>query len=162
MGHGVGVPTLSQHRDRHDAADALPELTHLANGIHDLAQKLVVRDPFALADVSRALDAIAPEAIDLVGRHGAEVRVQGISRFELRAVDQERIRARKWIACHFVKVAEQCKFAVDERARAVLIVALEARDEVVVSFEIAVFWHTTMKQGGTLMPRSRQIWKVFS
>ena len=41
--------------------------------------------------VAGALDDLAAEAFDLVGRHGAEVVVERIAGFELLAVDQQRV-----------------------------------------------------------------------
>ena len=42
VGDGVGVPALGEHRDRDDAADLLAELAPLADGVHHLAQQVLV------------------------------------------------------------------------------------------------------------------------
>ncbi len=48
VGDGVGVPALGEHRDRDDAADRLAEPARLADGVHDLAQQLLVGDVLGL------------------------------------------------------------------------------------------------------------------
>ena len=80
--------------------------------------------------IAGALDDLAAEALDLVGRHAAEVVVQRFAGFELLAVDQQRVRAGKRIAV-LVEVAEQRQAAVFERCRAVFVLAVEAGDVVV-------------------------------
>ena len=40
--HGVGVPALGEHRDGDDALDLLAELARLADGVHHLAQQVLV------------------------------------------------------------------------------------------------------------------------
>ena len=65
MGDGVGVPALGEHRHRHDAADLLAELALLADGVHHLAQQVLVGE---LVDVGAG---VAPavlvlERLDLV------------------------------------------------------------------------------------------------
>ncbi len=47
VGDGVGVPAFGQHRDRDDAADGAAELARLADGVHDLAEQLLVGDVVA-------------------------------------------------------------------------------------------------------------------
>ena len=53
---------------------------------------------FRLLRVARALDDLAPEALDLVGGHLAELLVDRVAGFQLLAVDQERARPRERIA----------------------------------------------------------------
>ena len=48
VGDGVGVPPLGEHRDRDDAADRLAELARLADGVHHLAQQVLVGDVLGL------------------------------------------------------------------------------------------------------------------
>ena len=72
----------------------LAELARLADRVHDLAQQVLVGDVLAGAAVAGALDDLAPEALDLVGGHVAEVVVERIAGFELLAVDQQRVGAR--------------------------------------------------------------------
>ena len=131
MGDGVGVPAFGQHRDGDDAADGAAELAGLADGVHDLAEQVLVGDVVAGAGIAGALDDLAAEALDLVGGHAAEVVVERVAGFELLAVDQQRVRARQRVAGGFVEVAEQCEAAVLQRGRAVLVLAVEAGDEVV-------------------------------
>ena len=98
MGDGVGIPALGEHRDRDDAADGTAKLAGLADGVHDLAEQFLVGDVFAGTRVAGALDDLAAKALDLVGRHAAEVVVERIARFELLAVDEQRVRARQRVA----------------------------------------------------------------
>ena len=131
MGDGVGVPAFGEHRDRDDAADGAAELAGLADGVHDLAEQFLIGDVLAGAGIAGALDDLAAEALDLVGGHAAEVVVERIAGFELLAVDEQRVRARQRIAGGLVEVAEQREAAVLQRGRAVLVLAVEAGDEVV-------------------------------
>ena len=98
VGDGVGVPALGEHRDGDDAADGAAELAGLADRVHDLAEQFLIGDVVAGAGVAGALDDLAAEALDLIGGHGAEVVVEGIARFELLAVDEQRVRARERVA----------------------------------------------------------------
>ena len=70
--------------------------------------------------VAGALDDLAAEPLDLVRRHLAEVLVERLAGFELRAVDQDRVRAGEPVAV-IVVVAEQLEAAVFERRRAVVV-----------------------------------------
>ncbi len=76
--------------------------------------------------VAGALDDLAAEALDLVGRHAAEVVVQRLAGFELLAVDQQRVRARQRVAV-LVEVAEQRQPAVLERGGAVVVLRAGSR-----------------------------------
>ncbi len=78
---------------------SLAEAAVLADGVHHFAQQILVGDVFGLAAVAGALDDLPPEALDLVGRHVAEVVVQRFAGFELLAVDQQRARARSGLPC---------------------------------------------------------------
>src|SRR5277367_2118560 len=77
MGDSVGVPALSQHRDRDDVTDALAKLTRLANSVHNLAQQVLIGDLFARAAIADV----------------AEFLVERFARFQLLAIDQQRARA---------------------------------------------------------------------
>jgi hypothetical protein len=83
----------------------------LADGVHDLAQQVLVRDVLGLLTVAGAFDDLATEAVDLVGSHGAEIAIQGITRFELLAVDQQGVGSAEWGAV-LVEVAEQFQTAI--------------------------------------------------
>ena len=131
MRDGVGVPAFGEHRDRDDAADGATELAGLADGVHDLAEQFLIGDVLAGAGIAGALDDLTAKALDLVGGHAAEVVVERIAGFELLAVDEQRVRARQRIAGGFVEVAEQREAAVLQRGRAVLVLPVEAGDEVV-------------------------------
>src|SRR5207249_7493453 len=80
-----------------------------------------------------ALDALAPEARDLVFRHPAEVLVEGFTCFQFFAVDQNGVRARERIAV-VVEIAKERKTTVLEGGRPVFVLPMEARDEVVDEF----------------------------
>ena len=54
MGDSVGVPAFGQHGHRHDAANLLAETPWLADGVHDLAQKVLIRDACRQAVASPA------------------------------------------------------------------------------------------------------------
>ena len=99
MGDGVGVPALGEHRDGDDAADRSAQLAVLADGVHDFAEQRHVVEFLArlqlVGQLAAALDDLAAEALDLVGRHAAEVVVQRLAGFELLAVDEQRVRARE-------------------------------------------------------------------
>ena len=120
VGDGVGVPAFGQHRDGDDAADGLAQAVLLADGVHDLAQQVLIGDVLAGADVAGALDDLAAEALDLVGRHLAEVLVERLAGFELFGVDQQRARPGQPVAV-VVVVAEQREPPVLQRRRAVVV-----------------------------------------
>ena len=73
----VGVPALGEHRDRDDAADLSAQAVFFADRVHHLAQQIGVGDVLGCSDVSCAFSDLAPEAVDLVGSHVAEVLVEG-------------------------------------------------------------------------------------
>ncbi len=66
-------------------------------------------------DVARALDDLAAEPVDFVGRHVAEILVERLAGFELLAVDQQRARPRQPVAV-FVIIPEQLETAVYRRS----------------------------------------------
>src|SRR5207247_6204607 len=70
------------------------------------------------------------EALDLVGGHRAEVIVEALAALELLAVDQEGVRSRQRVAV-LVEVAEEREASVLQCRRAVLVLAVEARNVVV-------------------------------
>jgi aldehyde dehydrogenase (NAD+) len=78
----------------------------LADRVHDLAEQFLVGDRLGGAPVAGALDDLAAEPLDLVGRQLAEVVVERVAGFELLAVDQERVGAAQRLAV-LVEVAEQ-------------------------------------------------------
>ncbi len=131
VGDGVGIPAFGEHRDRDDAADGAAKLAGLADGVHDLAEQFLVGDVVAGTGVAGALHDLAAKALDLVGGHAAEVVVERVAGFELLAVDEQRVRARERVAGGFVEIAEQCEATVLQRGGAVLVLAMEAGDEVV-------------------------------
>src|SRR5450756_264925 len=124
MRHGPRIPTFGEHGYRDDAANGITKTPFLADSIHDLSQQVLVGDVLCLSAVARALDDLAAEAVDLVGRHGAEALVQCIAGFELLAVDQQGPRPPELIAV-FVEVTEQRQAAVLKGRRTVLVLPVE-------------------------------------
>ena len=133
VGHGVGVPSLGEHRDGDHTADVSAQAAGLADGVHHLAQKVLVSEVVGLAGVTGALNDLAPEAVDLVGGHGAEVVVERFAGFQLFAVDQQRSGASEWVAV-LVMVLEQRQAAELELAGTVVVLALKTGDVVVDEF----------------------------
>jgi hypothetical protein len=86
VGDRVGIPPFGQHRDRDDAANGAAKLSGLADGAHDFAEQFLVSDVVAGMGVTRALYDLATEALDLVGRHAAEIIVERIAGFGRRRV----------------------------------------------------------------------------
>ena len=80
--------------------------------------------------VAGALREVAPEALDLVAGHLAEIVVERLARFELLAVDQQGAGPCEAVTV-VVVIAEQRQAAVFEHLRAVLLLAVEAGDVVV-------------------------------
>ena len=108
----------------------LAEAVLLADGVHHLAQQVLVGDVLAGPHVAGALDDLAAEALDLVRGHVAEVLVERLAGFELFGVDQQRARPGQPVAV-LVVVPEERKAPVLQRRRAVVVLAVEAGDEVV-------------------------------
>ena len=130
MRDGVRVPSFRQHRDGNDTTNLLAQPVLLADGVHHLAQQVLVRDVVGGADVARPLDDLAPEAVDFIRRHFAEVFVQRLAGFKLFRVDQKRWWTRQPVAV-LVEIAEEREPAVLQRAGAVVVLALEARNVVI-------------------------------
>ena len=131
VGDGIGIPAFGEHRDGDDAADRTAKLAGLADSVHDLAEQFLVGDVFAGTGVAGALDDFAAKAFNLVGSHATKVVVERIARFELLAIDEQRVRARQRIAGGFVEIAEQCEAPVLQGGGAVFVLAVEAGDEIV-------------------------------
>ena len=83
----------------------------------------MIGDVFASTGITGALDNFTAKAFNLVGSHAPKVIVERIARFELLAVDEERIRARERVAGGFVEIAEQCETPVLQRRGAVFVLA---------------------------------------
>ena len=62
----IRVPAFGEHGDRHDAADLLAESAFLADGVHDLAEKVLVGEVLRLLLVTGALHNLAAEPFDFV------------------------------------------------------------------------------------------------
>ena len=130
MADSIRIPPFRKHRHRHHAANRIPQPPRLADGIHNLAQQLLVADVLSLTTVASALDNLPPKAINLVGSHIAEIPIERVARLQLLAVDQQ--RARPWVLIAlFVKVAKQFQAPVYQRRRAIVVLAMETGDIVV-------------------------------
>jgi hypothetical protein len=79
VGDGVRVPPFGEHRDGDDAADRFAEAVLFADGVHDFAEEVLVGDVRGGLRIAGALDDLAPEALDLVGRHLLEVVVESFA-----------------------------------------------------------------------------------
>jgi len=163
MGHGIGIPSLGEHRDGHDAADGTAKLSGLADSIHDLAEQFLVGDVVTGMGITAAFHDLTAKALDLVSSHAAKVVVERIARFELLAVDEQRVRARKWVAGGFVKITKPWKAPVLQSRGAIIVFAMKARDEIVNELRDGGVLADDDEAGrGTLMPLSSQSLKVFS
>jgi hypothetical protein len=131
VGDGVRVPAFREHRDRDHAADRAAKLAGLAYGVHDLAEQFLVRDILARTNVARGLHHFASEPIDFIGGHAAKIVVERIAGFELLAIDQQRVGTRQRIAGCLVEIAKQRVSSVVECRGAVVVLPMEAGDEVV-------------------------------
>ena len=129
MGDGVGVPPFGEHGDRDDTPNPAAERTRLADGVHHLAEQVLVGKIGGVLLAAGALHDLPPEALDLGGGHGAEAGVEGVARFELLAVDEERVGLGEWLVVA-VEVAEQRQPPVFDRCRAVGVLPLKPRDVV--------------------------------
>jgi hypothetical protein len=89
---GVGVPPLGEHGDRDDALDLLAELAGLADGVHHLAEQVLVGD---LLDIpaGEALAQVVLELVNLAAGDPAELLAHRLAAVELLGIDQDRVRA---------------------------------------------------------------------
>ena len=125
MRHRIGIPPLGQHGHRHHTADGLAEPPLLADGVHDLAQQVLVGQILRLTEIAGAFDDLTSETLDFVRRHRTEVVVQRFARFELLAVNQQRVGAGERVAV-LIEVAKQRQATVLQGGGTVFIDALEA------------------------------------
>ena len=130
MGDGAGIPALGQHRDGHHATGVAAESARLSDRVHDLAQQVLIGEVLGLPAVPGPLDDLTAEPLDLVAGRRSEVLVERLPGFELLAVDEQGAWPRQRIAV-LVEIPEQREPALLQRRGAVLVLALEARDEVV-------------------------------
>jgi hypothetical protein len=72
MGHGIGIPSLGEHRDGHDTADGTAKLSGLADSVHNLAEQFLIADVVACMSIPGALHDFTAETLDLVSSHAAE------------------------------------------------------------------------------------------
>ncbi len=127
VGDGVRVPALGQHGDRHDAADLLAQAVLLADRVHHLAQEVLVGDLVYRA-AGEAGPVVGLELVDLGGGDLLERGIHRFARFELRGVDEQRVRTARPEPA--LDVAEDRQRARDRDGRAVGQGLLPARDPV--------------------------------
>jgi hypothetical protein len=101
-------------------------LSGLADCVHDLAKQFLVGDIVACLGIPGALDYLTAKALNLVGSHTAKVVVKRIARFELFAVDEERIGAGERVAGGLVEVAEEFKTTILQGRSAVFVLPVKA------------------------------------
>ena len=123
----VRVPTFGQHRHADDALDVLAELPRLADGVHHLAQQVFVLQVVGIA-TGKANTIVRFEFFDLGGGDLLEVVAHRLARFQLLAIDQNRVRSRRPPAID--DVAEYRQLARYEHRRLVRQWFLVSRDEV--------------------------------
>src|SRR5260221_894998 len=131
MRHGISVPSLGEHQDRHDASDRTAKLSGLADSVHDLAEQFLIGNVFAGMRVAGALNNFAAKSLNFVGSHPTEILVERIARFELLAIDQQSVGTWQRIASSFVEIPEQFEAAVLQRRGVVSVFAVKAGDKVV-------------------------------
>src|SRR5579884_3992271 len=130
MRNGIGVPSFGKHRDGDDAAYSGTQTSFLADSIHHLPQQFLIAYFFGTGDVAGPLDDLAAEALDFVPSYLTKILFESFSRFELFAVDQQRIWPGKRVAVLIV-IPEQLEAALFKVARAVFFFALKAGDVIV-------------------------------
>ena len=88
VGDRIGVPSLGEHRHRHDAADVFAEPALLPDGVHDLAQKVFVGE---LVHVGTRVPepVLVLEHLDLVCGSLLEGGLHALTGLELGRVDQD-------------------------------------------------------------------------
>ena len=130
MRDGVGVPAFGEHGHRHDTSNRLAQTAFLAHGVHNFPQQFLVGKALGLLAVSGALDNLAPEAVDLVSCHVAEVVIKCLAGFQLLAIDQQRIGPGELVAM-LVEIPKQRQASVFERGGAIFVRPVETGDEIV-------------------------------
>src|SRR5216684_532905 len=134
MSDRVSIPALGKHRHRDDAPDSSTKLARFTDRIHDLAEQFLIGDILARPSITASFDDLAAEAVDFIRSHITEVIVERIIRFELLAIDEQRVRSRQWVQSDFVEIAEEREPSVLHPTGTVLVRAMETRDEVVNQF----------------------------
>ena len=79
MGDGVGVPALGEHRHRDDTPNPAAERARLADGVHHLAEQVLVGEISGVLLAAGAFHDLPPKSLDLVSGHGAEAGIEGVA-----------------------------------------------------------------------------------
>ena len=72
MGDGVDIPALGEHGDADHALHVFAELARLANGVHDLTEKVFISQAFRIS-TGEAGEVFGLEFIDFSGGDLLEV-----------------------------------------------------------------------------------------
>ncbi len=92
--HRIGVPPLGQHRNAHHAAHLLAQLPLLANRVHHLAQQVFIGQ-LVRVPPREPSPVLVLELLDLPRRDLLEIGAHRPARFQLLAIDQNRVRPRQ-------------------------------------------------------------------
>ncbi len=93
MCDGVRVPPLGEHGDRDNAANALSKPARFADGVHHLAEQVLVRELVCIPP-GKALAVLLPELLYLTAGDPLEVRAHPLPGLQLSAIDKDGVRAR--------------------------------------------------------------------
>ena len=140
-------PSVSIETDD-DAADVLAELAGLADGVHHLAEQVLVGRGLGVA-AGEAGAVLGLELVDLAGGDLLELGAHRLAGFELLAVDEDRVRAMQPAAVAVV-VAEEGELAGhgDRSSRRAESPSPSRRRSRRPACETLVLLQTTMKTGG--------------
>ena len=131
VGDGVRIPAFRQHRYGDDTADGAAELAVLAHGVRDLTQQLLIADVVPCTGIPGALDDLAAEACNFIGRHAAKLVIESVAGFQLLTVDQQCVRTSERIPRGFVKIAEEGQATVFQCGGPVFVFSVKAGNEVI-------------------------------
>jgi len=88
MGDNIGIPAFGEHGNGHHTAEGISQFARFTHGVHNFPQEILVSEFFpsggSLADLHLPL-----ELLDFLGGHRPKVGIEGITRFQLLAVNQE-------------------------------------------------------------------------
>ena len=134
MRHGVGVPSFRQHRYGDNTADAFPQLTGLAHGVHDFAQYGGFGKFAATLQLCRKSTASLPdfpfESGKLIFGGFRKAVVKRIVGFKLLGIYKQRSGACQGFTV-FIEVTEQRQASVFQKLFSVLILSVETGNIVI-------------------------------
>ena len=92
--YGVGIPAFGEHGHRDHASDALAQTAAATDGVHHLAQQILIGNISSVAG-AHPRGALTLELLDFDRRHIAEVFIESVTTLDLLAVYQQRVWARQ-------------------------------------------------------------------